>query len=48
VLTDWSVDLGFDTFIFWPMPEPLAQLNVFASEVVPRVRESVSERRGQR
>jgi alkanesulfonate monooxygenase SsuD/methylene tetrahydromethanopterin reductase-like flavin-dependent oxidoreductase (luciferase family) len=47
-LTDWSVDLGFDTFIFWPMTEPLAQLNVFASEVVPRVRESVSERRGQR
>jgi alkanesulfonate monooxygenase SsuD/methylene tetrahydromethanopterin reductase-like flavin-dependent oxidoreductase (luciferase family) len=46
-LTDWAVDLGFDTFIFWPMTEPLAQLGVFASEVVPRVRQSVSERRGK-
>jgi alkanesulfonate monooxygenase SsuD/methylene tetrahydromethanopterin reductase-like flavin-dependent oxidoreductase (luciferase family) len=45
-LTDWSVDLGFDTFIFWPMTEPLAQLEVFASEVVPAVRQHVSERRG--
>lgn len=46
-LTDWSVDLGFDTFIFWPMTQPLAQLDVFAREVVPAVRQRVSERRGQ-
>jgi alkanesulfonate monooxygenase SsuD/methylene tetrahydromethanopterin reductase-like flavin-dependent oxidoreductase (luciferase family) len=44
-LTDWAVDLGFDTFIFWPRTEPLAQLELFASEVVPAVRERVSERR---
>ena len=44
-LTDWSVDLGFDTFIFWPMGQPLAQLEVFASDVVPAVRERVAERR---
>jgi alkanesulfonate monooxygenase SsuD/methylene tetrahydromethanopterin reductase-like flavin-dependent oxidoreductase (luciferase family) len=44
-LTDWSVDLGFDTFIFWPTTAPLAQLEVFATEVVPGVRQRVSERR---
>jgi alkanesulfonate monooxygenase SsuD/methylene tetrahydromethanopterin reductase-like flavin-dependent oxidoreductase (luciferase family) len=47
-LTDWSVDLGFDTFVFWPTRAPLAQLEVFATEVVPGVRQRVSERRGQR
>jgi alkanesulfonate monooxygenase SsuD/methylene tetrahydromethanopterin reductase-like flavin-dependent oxidoreductase (luciferase family) len=47
-LTDWSVDLGFDTFVFWPTTAPLAQLEVFATEVVPGVRQRVSERRGQR
>jgi alkanesulfonate monooxygenase SsuD/methylene tetrahydromethanopterin reductase-like flavin-dependent oxidoreductase (luciferase family) len=46
-LTDWSVELGFDTFIFWPMTQPLAQLDVFAREVVPAVRQRVAERRGQ-
>lgn len=45
-LTNWSVDLGFDTFIFWPMTAPLAQLEVFATQVVPGVRQRVSERRG--
>ena len=45
-LTDWAVDLGFDTFIFWPTDEALAQLEVFASEVVPGVRQRVTERRG--
>jgi hypothetical protein len=46
-LTDWSIDLGFDTFVFWPTTAPLAQLEVFATEVVPGVRQRVSERRGQ-
>jgi len=45
-LTEWSVDLGFDTFIFWPVTAPLAQLDIFATQVVPRVRERVAERRG--
>ena len=45
-LTEWTVDLGFDTFIFWPTGTPLAQLEVFATEVVPAVRQRVSERRG--
>jgi alkanesulfonate monooxygenase SsuD/methylene tetrahydromethanopterin reductase-like flavin-dependent oxidoreductase (luciferase family) len=47
-LTDWSVELGFDTFIFWPMTEPLAQSEVFAREVAPAVRERVAERRATR
>lgn len=46
-LSDWSVELGFDTFVFWPTSAPLAQLEVFATEVVPGVRQRVSERRGQ-
>jgi len=45
-LTDWSVNLGLDTFIFWPTTAPLAQLEVFAREVVPAVRQRVGERRG--
>jgi alkanesulfonate monooxygenase SsuD/methylene tetrahydromethanopterin reductase-like flavin-dependent oxidoreductase (luciferase family) len=44
-LTDWSVDLGFDTFIFWPTTSPLGQLERFAREVAPAVRERVGERR---
>lgn len=44
-LTDWSVNLGFDTFIFWPTAPALSQLELFATEVVPLVRQAVSERR---
>ena len=47
-LTDWAVDLGFDTFIFWPTTAPLAQLEVFVGEVVPVVRQRVSARRSQK
>lgn len=46
-LTGWAVDLGLDTFIFWPTTAPIAQLHAFAAEVAPSVRERVSERRGQ-
>lgn len=46
-LTEWSVDLGFDTFIFWPMTAPLAQLDVFATQVAPAVRQRVAERRAR-
>ena len=42
-LTDWTVRLGFDTFVFWPAADPFAQLDVFANEVVPAVRARVSE-----
>ena len=39
------MDLGFDTFIFWPTTAPLSQLETFAGEVVPAVRERVRDRR---
>jgi alkanesulfonate monooxygenase SsuD/methylene tetrahydromethanopterin reductase-like flavin-dependent oxidoreductase (luciferase family) len=37
-LTGFAQDLGFDTFIFWPSEEPLAQLERFAQDVVPALR----------
>ena len=37
-LTGLARDLGFDTFIFWPSADPLAQLERFAEEVVPSLR----------
>ncbi|GAA2005130.1 LLM class flavin-dependent oxidoreductase [Microbacterium ulmi] len=44
-LSDWAVDLGFDTFVFWPMTDAERQVEVFASEVVPGIRERVAQRR---
>lgn len=46
-LTDWSIDLGLDTFIFWPITAAEPQLEVFAAEVVPGVREQVRALREQ-
>lgn len=45
-LTGFAVELGMDTFIFWPNGDHLRQLQVFASEVVPGVREAVARARG--
>ncbi|MFI7487358.1 LLM class flavin-dependent oxidoreductase [Micromonospora echinaurantiaca] len=47
-LTRWAADLGFDTFVFWPVTAHRAQLEVFAAQVVPAVREQVRQIRGQR
>ncbi|TYB96022.1 LLM class flavin-dependent oxidoreductase [Micromonospora sp. WP24] len=47
-LTRWAVDLGFDTFVFWPIASPPAQLRVFAEQVVPGVLDQVREIREQR
>ncbi|MFG2925628.1 LLM class flavin-dependent oxidoreductase [Streptomyces sp. NPDC048305] len=47
-LTQWVVDLGFDTFIFWPATDPQRQLTLFANEVVPAVRERVEALRSAR
>ncbi|MEV1331923.1 LLM class flavin-dependent oxidoreductase [Micromonospora costi] len=47
-LTSWAVDLGFDTFVFWPTRSPRSQLRAFTDRVVPAVREQVREIRGQR
>ncbi|MEO3816031.1 LLM class flavin-dependent oxidoreductase [Plantactinospora sp. B24E8] len=47
-LTRWAVELGFDTFVFWPMTAHEQQLDVFAGTVVPAVRQAVDEIRGRR
>ncbi|MDQ7909435.1 LLM class flavin-dependent oxidoreductase [Phytohabitans sp. ZYX-F-186] len=47
-LTTWAVDLGFDTFVFWPVTAAEAQLKLFVDQVVPGVREQVRQRREQR
>jgi alkanesulfonate monooxygenase SsuD/methylene tetrahydromethanopterin reductase-like flavin-dependent oxidoreductase (luciferase family) len=41
-LTGFARELGFDTFVFWPDDEPLAQLERFAREVVPGVRSALA------
>jgi alkanesulfonate monooxygenase SsuD/methylene tetrahydromethanopterin reductase-like flavin-dependent oxidoreductase (luciferase family) len=37
-LTTFARDLGFDTFIFWPSGDHVAQLERFAEDVVPALR----------
>ncbi|QIG43919.1 LLM class flavin-dependent oxidoreductase [Nocardioides anomalus] len=51
-LADAVVELGFDTFIFWPVANSdrteEQQLELFATEVVPAVRQSVADLRRAR
>jgi hypothetical protein len=44
-LTDFALELGFDTFVFWPAGDPVDQLSRFAEEVVPAVRAAVAAAR---
>ncbi len=44
-LTRYVLELGFDGFVFWPAEEPLAQVERFATEVVPAVREAIRRER---
>lgn len=44
-LTRFTVELGLDTFIFWPEGDQIAQLERFAAAVVPGVREAVARAR---
>jgi alkanesulfonate monooxygenase SsuD/methylene tetrahydromethanopterin reductase-like flavin-dependent oxidoreductase (luciferase family) len=37
-LSSWAVDVGIDTFVFWPPGQGSAQIERFAQEVVPAVR----------
>jgi hypothetical protein len=42
-LTGFVLELGFDSFLFWPQDDDvLAQIERFAQEVAPGVREAVS------
>nr|MBA2535096.1 LLM class flavin-dependent oxidoreductase [Rubrobacter sp.] len=40
-LTDFVLQHGMDTFIFWPSENHIQQTELFASEVVPAVRDAV-------
>ena len=44
-LTGFALELGFDTFVFWPSEDELRQLERFATEVVPAVRAEVERAR---
>jgi alkanesulfonate monooxygenase SsuD/methylene tetrahydromethanopterin reductase-like flavin-dependent oxidoreductase (luciferase family) len=44
-LSEWAVDLGFDTFIFWPADPTERQVRLFAEEIVPAVLEEVNATR---
>ena len=44
-LTRFAVELGMDTFIYWPSEDHTRQVEVFAHEVVPAVREAVAAER---
>lgn len=44
-LTGFAIELGFDTFIFWPGGDAPRQVERFAEEVVPGVRDAVTRAR---
>ncbi|MFB7429562.1 hypothetical protein ACFC0K_40545 [Streptomyces hydrogenans] len=48
LVTEWTVELGFDTFAFWPAADPERQLALFTDEIVPAVRERVDAERSGR
>ena len=41
-LTGFVLELGFDSFVFWPEDDVLGQIERFAQEVAPGVREAVA------
>jgi alkanesulfonate monooxygenase SsuD/methylene tetrahydromethanopterin reductase-like flavin-dependent oxidoreductase (luciferase family) len=43
-LIEWATDPGIDAFIFWPTADELAQVERFAAEVTPAVREALGLR----
>jgi alkanesulfonate monooxygenase SsuD/methylene tetrahydromethanopterin reductase-like flavin-dependent oxidoreductase (luciferase family) len=45
-LTTWAVGYGLDAFVFWPTDTEIDQIQRFAGEVVPAVREAVAAERG--
>ena len=45
-LAGFVLDLGFDTFLLWPREDHARQVDIFARDVVPGVREAVARERG--
>ena len=46
-LTRLTLELGMDTFIYWPSEYHVRQIEIFANEVVPAVREAVDKERAR-
>ena len=46
-LSTWALELGFDTFVFWPVLDHARQLEVLAGEIAPAVSAAVSGERGR-
>lgn len=44
-LTHLAIEVGMDTFIYWPADDRLNQLQQFAAEIVPATRENVAKAR---
>jgi hypothetical protein len=40
-------ETGMDTFVVWPLESPARQLQSFADEVAPALREAVAAHRGR-
>jgi alkanesulfonate monooxygenase SsuD/methylene tetrahydromethanopterin reductase-like flavin-dependent oxidoreductase (luciferase family) len=45
-LAGWATDIGIDTFILWPAIPDEQQVQIWGSEIAPRVRADVAGRRG--
>jgi alkanesulfonate monooxygenase SsuD/methylene tetrahydromethanopterin reductase-like flavin-dependent oxidoreductase (luciferase family) len=45
-LTVWALELGVDTFVYWPPDSGRSGVERFAAEVAPAVREAVEAERG--
>lgn len=46
-LTSFAVELGMDTFVFWPAEDQVQQIERFANEVVPGVRAAAERARSR-
>jgi alkanesulfonate monooxygenase SsuD/methylene tetrahydromethanopterin reductase-like flavin-dependent oxidoreductase (luciferase family) len=42
-LAEWATEVGLDTFVFWPAADPRGQLERFAADVAPALREAVTQ-----
>ena len=45
-LTRLAVEVGMDTFIYWPADDRMHQIEFFAAEVAPAVKNHVARARG--
>ena len=45
-LTRLAVEIGMDTFIYWPADDRMRQIELFAAEIVPAVKDQVTKVRG--